>query len=150
MGKRELINALIANIDGGKAVAAAYLGLSESAFNDRLYENKGCKFFTVDNLLALQELSKTALVAEFFAKQVNHIVVEIPSTDELDTVELFNLSLNTQVQRGEVDKLLKYAIRDGVIDENEANQILIVHSTHLAARDKEVKSTIRLWAGNSK
>lgn len=143
MGKRELINALIANINGGREVAAAYLGLSMTAFCDRLYENKGCKFFTVDQLLALQSLSKTALVAEFFAKEADCVVVTKPQAELIDSVELHHISLQTQKLRGAVDAaIIESIMNDGEIDEREEKRILDLHDKHLGNRDFEVKATI--------
>lgn len=50
MEKRELINQMLKHIQGGKSVAAAYLGMNEPKFNNRLYEHKGSRFFDIDEV----------------------------------------------------------------------------------------------------
>lgn len=146
MGKRELINEMISSIDGGREVAAAYLGLSLTAFNDRMYENKGCKFFTADQLLALQSLSKTAAVAKFFAKEAGCVVVTKPQAELIDSVELHHIALQTQKLRGSVDAaIIESIMNDGSIDEQEEKMILDLHDKHIGNRDFEVKATIAVY-----
>ncbi|MCX8649960.1 hypothetical protein J3U21_06165 [Gilliamella sp. B2776] len=117
--KKKLINDLLSSIDGGMEVAASYLGLSISAFNDRRYENKGTRFFTCDELLALQELSRTTLVADYFARAVNCIVIKKPDVAKAGSYDLFELMLSIGTARGEYDAYLSKAISDGVITSDE-------------------------------
>lgn len=116
--QRELVIELIKHIHGGQAVAAAYLGISLSVFKDRLYENKGTRFFTCDELLALQQLSETTLVADYFAQQAGCVVVEKPEEGE-GNYDLFEALLKIGKARGEYDSYLTQAIADGNITEDE-------------------------------
>ena len=122
--KKKLINDLLNNIDGGVEVAACYLGLSISAFNDRRYENKGTRFFSGDELLALQNLSKTALVAEFFAEQAGCLVVKKMTAEKLGNFDLYMMTLKAAEAYGELAKSIHNAIdNDGIIDDQEAKKI---------------------------
>ncbi|AWK14112.1 YmfL family putative regulatory protein [Candidatus Fukatsuia symbiotica] len=147
MDKRALINRMCEHIEGGRSVAAAYLGVSEAKFNNRLYESKGCRFFSVDELLALQTLSQSTLVAEYFAERSDALVVPIPSADEVDTVELHHMGLRTTIKRSAVDKLILDAINnDGAVDEKEKQKIIEAHRKHMAMRDSEIKATLLVYA----
>ncbi|WP_342221230.1 YmfL family putative regulatory protein [Candidatus Fukatsuia endosymbiont of Tuberolachnus salignus] len=145
MDKRALINRMCERVTGGRAVATAYLGMSESKFNNHLYENKGARFFSVDELVALQTLSESTWVAEYFAARSNAIVVPAPSA-EVDTVELHHMSLNTAVKRSAVDQLILDAIREhGEINEQAQQKILDAHRKHIATRDGEVRATLQVY-----
>ena len=122
--KKKLINDLLCCIDGGVEVASSYLGLSVSAFNDRRYENKGTRFFSGDELMALQYLSKTALVAEFYAEQAGCIVVTKMKSEQLENFDLYMMSLDVAKAQGDVALAIREAIADdGEIDEKEAEKI---------------------------
>lgn len=122
--KKKLINDLLSSIDGGVEVAASYLGLSVSAFNDRRYENKGTRFFSGDELMALQNLSKTALVAEFYAEQAGCFVIKKMDAEKAENFDLYMMSLEIAKAQGEVAEEIKKAIaNDGVIDDQEASRI---------------------------
>ena len=134
---------------GGRAALADALGMKLVEFNNNLYEKNGCRFFSIDELVKMQELTKTKCVADYFAQKAGAFVVSIPTESELDTVELHHLSLNTDVRRGEVDHLIMSSITDdGCIDAEEEASILKKHRHHLAARDKEVKATIVVYRKN--
>lgn len=129
--KKKLINDLLSSIDGGVEVAASYLGLSVSAFNDRRYENKGTRFFSGDELMALQNLSKTALVAEFYAEQAGCLVVTKMKAEQLENFDLYMMSLEAAKAQGEIAAEIQKAIADdGVIDDREADSIR--HKTDIA------------------
>lgn len=117
--QRELLIELLKHINGGHAVAASYLGVSISVFKDRLYENKGTRFFSCDELLALQELSETTLVADYFAQAANCIVIKKPELEKNGSYDLFELMLNIGTARGKYENYLANAISDGVITDEE-------------------------------
>lgn len=122
MGKRELINALLEHIDGGVQVAAAYLGITPAAFDGRRYEHKGTRFFSGDELLALQTLSKTALVAEFYAEEANSIVVPKCEGDA-GNYDLFQMKLEIDTARGILSQSIVKSIEDGEIDDEETKTL---------------------------
>lgn len=146
MEKRELIHEMLKKIEGGRSVAAAYLGMSDIKFNNRLYESKGCRFFSVDELLALQSLSQSSLVAEYFAERSDTLVVPMPEPDTLDNVELYHMGLRSNVKGSAVDELILGSIQDdGGIDRKEEEKIMAAHRQHMASRDSQVKATLRVY-----
>ncbi|ASX26999.1 YmfL family putative regulatory protein [Candidatus Williamhamiltonella defendens] len=146
MEKRELINEMLKQIQGGKSVAAAYLGMNETKFNNRLYEHKGSRFFNIDELSALQTLSQSSLVAEYFAQRSDTLVVPMPEPDTLDNVELYHMGLLSNVKGSAVDELILGSIQDdGGIDRKEEEKIMAAHRQHMASRDSQVKATLRVY-----
>lgn len=57
--QRELVFEILNYIKAGQAIAASYLGISLPVFKDRLYENKGTRFFTSDEQSVLNNLCKS-------------------------------------------------------------------------------------------
>ncbi|HDM7598212.1 TPA: hypothetical protein PZ808_003154, partial [Staphylococcus aureus] len=74
MNKKEMVNKTIAGVTGGKEAVAAVLGMSIDIFNNHLYEKKGSRFFSVDELVEMAELTNTPYVAEYFANRVSCMV----------------------------------------------------------------------------
>lgn len=144
--KKDMVKQMCNLFSGGRAALAEALGMKLSEFNNNLYEKNGCRFFDIEEMVTMQQLTNSTCVAEYFANLANAIVVLVPDESELDSVELHHLSLNTDVRRGEVDHLIMASINDdGCIDEFEESMILKKHKKHLAARDREVKATIVVY-----
>lgn len=121
MGQRKLVTEILSNIAGGHEVAAAHLGLTIAQFRDRLYENKGVRFFTIDEVLKLQELSGTFLAAEYFGKGADCIY--LPKLEEgLGKLDLADIGMDINIKRGDLEAILKRASKDGVIDEKERKE----------------------------
>lgn len=81
--------------------------------------------------MALQNLSKTALVTEFYAEQAGCLVVAKMKVDQLENFDLYMMSLDLAKAQGEVAIAIQDAIADdGVINEREAN--IIINKTDIA------------------
>lgn len=119
MNKKEMVNKTIAGITGGKEAVAAVLGMSVDSFNNHLYEKKGSRFFSVDELVEMADLTKTSFVAEYFAHRVSCMVVERPIVAELDSVDMFDCHLHLNAVKGLLDKTIEEAKADGVFDADE-------------------------------
>ena len=146
LGRVEMVNQMIEHIDGGRPVAAQRLGLTECQFKNRLYEMNGTRFFSIDELESLQAFSGTSSVADYFAQRAGAMVSMVPASSDLDIVELHTLSLATSANCGVVDITIQQAINnDGVIDSDEAKAIREAHYKHIAARNAEVESIIKLY-----
>ncbi|VEJ54595.1 YmfL family putative regulatory protein [Pragia fontium] len=145
LDKKEMVKQMIAAFPGGKSALAGAMGIDVGSFNNSLYEKNGTKFFDFDELEAMQDLTKTAYVADYFAQRAGFVISKIPKTEVLDNVELYNLSLSADVKRGETDRLMYESIaNDGVIDKREAKSIRDGLYVEFAARDAEVRATIRV------
>jgi hypothetical protein len=123
INKKEMVNQTITGVTGGKEVAAAILGMSVDSFNNHLYEKKGSRFFSVDELVELADLTKTMVVAEFFAERVNCLVVPRPCVGQLDSVDMFDCHLQLNAVKGLLDKAIDEAKKDGVFDAKERREI---------------------------
>lgn len=123
MNKKEMINKTIAEVTGGKEAVAAVLGMSVDSFNNHLYEKKGSRFFSVDELVEMADLTKTPFVAEYFAKKIDCVVVPLPDIAEMDKQELYDLEMWVGSLFGELNQTRYQAELDGVYDDEELKQI---------------------------
>lgn len=132
MNKKEMVTKSIQNVTGGREAVAAMLGMSVDSFNNHLYEKKGSRFFNVDELALIASLDNTVYVADFFARQTGHLVVEMPNVSELDNVELFELQLKLNGVKGLLDKTISEALVDGKIDQVERKAITEIKRQYMA------------------
>jgi|SRR5471030_313441 len=130
---------------GGRSAMAGALGMTQTQFNNNLYEKNGCRFFEHHELEAMEDISGTSLVAEYYARRRGGMYVDVPKFEELDQVELFRKSIRTAAERGQVDQIIERALADGVIDADEAAEIELHHAKHLAAREEEVRAILALF-----
>lgn len=132
MNKKEMVNKTIAGVTGGKETVAAVLGMSVDSFNNHLYEKKGSRFFNVDELVEMADLTNTPFVAEYFAHRVNSMVVGRPNLAELDSVDMFDCHLHLNAVKGLLDKTIEEAKADGVFDAQERRTIACLKEEYQA------------------
>lgn len=116
---KQVVKAMCEATAGGREAMAGALGLSLTSFNNKLYEKNGC----LNELLAMQDISKTVLFAEFVARESNRLLVDRVNPAELDTTELFTLRSNVDEMQGHLALLMKNSLADGVIDNEEEQKI---------------------------
>ncbi|EKO3556524.1 hypothetical protein P0E96_000724 [Vibrio metschnikovii] len=133
VNKKEMVNRTIAGVTGGKETVAAVLGMSVDSFNNHLYEKKGSRFFNVDELVEMADLTNTPYVAEYFARRVHCLVVECPSAAELDSVDMFDCHLHLNAVKGLLDQTIEEAKADGVFDAKERKAIAKLKGEYQAA-----------------
>nr|WP_283160717.1 YmfL family putative regulatory protein [Klebsiella pneumoniae] len=95
---------------------AGALGMTVTQFNNNLYEKNGCRFFEVSELEAMEDISNTSLLADYFARRRGALLVDVPHLEELDRVDLFSRAMRTSAARGQVDQIIEQALEDGVIE----------------------------------
>lgn len=147
---KETVKGMCKAFAGGRAAMAGALGMTLTHFNNSLYEKNGCRFFEHHELEAMEDLSGTNLLAEYFAARRGALLVEMPDFEELDQVGLFEKGIRTAANRGHVDQVIGKSLEDGVITEEEAEEIMTYHRRHLAAREDEVRAIIRLYSKSCK
>ncbi len=103
---------------------AGALGMTLTQFNNNLYEKNGCRFFEVSELEAMEDISNTSLLADYFARRRGALLVDVPHPEELDRVDLFSRAMRTSAARGQVDQIIEQALEDGVIERHEAEEII--------------------------
>lgn len=142
---KDTVKAMCKAYPGGRSAMAGALGMTVTEFNNNLYEKNGCRFFEHHELEAMEDISGTSLLAEYFSRRRGGMHVDVPKFEELDQVELFQKSIRTAAERGQVDLIIQKALADGVIDEGEAAEIEIHHAKHLAAREEEIRAILALF-----
>ncbi|EIC83339.1 YmfL family putative regulatory protein [Serratia sp. M24T3] len=147
---KETVKAMCKVLPGGRSAMAGGLGMSLAEFNNNLYEKNGCRFFEHHELEAMEDLSGTNLLAVYFSQRRGGMHVDIPTYEELDQVCLFEKAIRTAANRGHVDQIIEKSLEDGVITKEEAAEIMNYHNLHIAARENEVRSIVRLYSKQSK
>ncbi len=147
---KEVVKAMCKAYPGGRQAMAGALGMSETQFNNNLYEKNGCRFFEVTELEAMEDISNTSFVADYFAKRRGALLVDLPSLEDLDRVDLFSRAMRTAAARGQVDQIIQKALEDGVIEKHEAEEIQEHHRRHLAAREEEIRAIVALFSRRQK
>lgn len=108
--------------------------------------HSGCRFFEVNELEAMEDISNTSLLADYFARRRGALLVDVPQLEDLDRVDLFDRAMRTSAARGRVDTVIQRALEDGVIERHEAEEINEYHRRHLAAREEEIRAIVALFS----
>ena len=124
---KEAVKAMCKAYPGGREAMAGALGMTVTQFNNNLYEKNGCRFFEVSELEAMEDISNTSLLADYFARRRGALLVDVPHLEELDRVDLFSRAMRTSAARGQVDQIIEQALEDGVIERHEAEEIMVHH-----------------------
>jgi hypothetical protein len=101
---KEVVKAMCKAYPGGREAMAGALGMSVTQFNNNLYEKNGCRFFEVNELEAMEDISNTSLLADYFARRRGALLVDVPHLEDLDRVDLFDRAMRTSAARGRVDR----------------------------------------------
>lgn len=147
---KEVVKAMCKAVPGGRESMAGALGMTMTQFNNNLYEKNGCRFFEVVELEAMEDISGTSALADYFAKRRGALLVDVPSLEGLDRVDLFTKAMRTAAARGQVDQIIEQALEDGVIEKHEAEEIMLHHRRHLAAREEEIRAIVALFGRKKK
>lgn len=122
MGIREINKAMINAIDGGWEVAAAYLGMSYAALQNRVYEKKGQTLWLEDQL-ALQAHSKTTLFAEWVAQESGGTFIKLPDADDVGNEELLLKFNELNIEMGRLAQEYATSVGDGVVTDQEGEKL---------------------------
>jgi len=144
-----VVGAIIRAYPGGRAQAAAHLGLELKKFDNHAYENNNARPLNDLQLCQLEATAHTTFLPEFIASLYGGIFVKVADVDALDNVELYAMSMVTSAKRGAVDLEIAKALADGSISKEEADEILRAHEAHMSARHTEVLSAIALHRARS-
>lgn len=142
--RKDVVSAIIRAYPGGRAKAAAHLGLELKKFDNHAYENNNARPLNDLQLCQLEANAHTTFLPEFVASLYGGIFVKVADVDVLDNVELYTMSMVTSARRGAVDLEIGKALADGSISNAEAEEIMRAHEAHMSARHTEVLSAIAL------
>lgn len=142
--RKEVVSAIICAYPGGRVQASERLGLGLKKFDNHAYE--AARPLTDAQLHQLELQAGTTFLPEYVAGLYGGMFVRMIDQDDLDTVELYAMSVNVSTRRGAVDQEIAQALADGVISSEEADTILQKHNLHMAARHAEVLAAIQLFS----
>ncbi len=120
---KEVVKQMCKAMPGGRSAMAAALGMSETTFNNNLYEKNGCRFFENDDLEAMEELSGTKLLVGYHMERHSIVPATKVVPESLDTVELFEIRMNLGAMQGALSILIQNSISDGVLTDDEIKAI---------------------------
>lgn len=147
--RRQVVSAIICSYPGGRECAAARIGLSLKKFDNHAYENNNSRPLTDEQIHQIELESGTTHLPEYIAAMYGGMFVPVAEPDSLDNVEMYARCVQAAAKKGTVDHLIAEALKDGVINEAEAEVILHADTLHLAARHAEVLALIQLHASKS-
>ena len=147
--RRQVVSAIICAYPGGRECAAAHIGLSLKKFDNHAYENNNSRPLTDAQIHQLELEAGTTFLPEYIAAMYSGMFVPVAEPDSLDNVEMYARCVQAAAKRGTVDHLIVEALKDGIINDTEAEAILHADTLHLAARHAEVLAVIQLHASKA-
>ena len=144
--RRQVVSAIICAYQGGRECAAARIGLSLKKFDNHAYENNNSRPLTDAQIYQLELEAGTTFLPEYVAAMYGGMFVPVAEPESLDNVEMYARCVHAAAKKGTVDHLIAEALKDGTINEVEAEAILHADTLHLAARHAEVLAVIQLHA----
>lgn len=120
---KEVVKEMCKAFPGGRSAMAGALGISETTFNNKLYEKNGCRFFEHDELEAVEELSGTKLLVEYHLDRHGMTAMEPIEAEKLDQVELFDIRMKLGAMQGALAVLIQESIADGILTGDEITAI---------------------------
>ncbi|APC12982.1 hypothetical protein FT666_18195 [Providencia rettgeri] len=120
---KEVVKEMCKAFPGGRSAMAGALGISETTFNNKLYEKNGCRFFENDELEAIEELSGTKALVEYHMDRHSMVPATKVEPENLDAVELFEIRMNLGAMQGALSVLIQDSISDGVLTPDETKAI---------------------------
>lgn len=141
----EVVKEMCNLMPGGQSAMAGALRMSLDKFRNKLYETKGCRFFDISELEAMEDFVGKPFLAEYFAKRQGGVFTKLPDADELDSVELFNIAVNADAKKALLSLLVSKSIEDGVIDKKEEKQILNCLNEFFGSKMNEVAALLKVY-----
>ena len=143
MAMKRTIIEMIEKIPSGKSAVAGFLGLTESALNNRLYQTKGQRF-TCEELVAIQQAFGLTDYTDELCRQAGGVFVPLPQFSQLDNVELSHLQIKEAAARGLLFETLHEALLDGEINAAEERVLRKLLDRHVAATRYSIECVIGL------
>lgn len=128
-----MLKTLIKEIDGSWSVAAAHLGMTRDALENRVYEKKGQTLW-LEDILELQAHADSTLFAEWIAQRSGGTFVKLPDVEHFGNEELLAKFNELYAELGRLSMEHNDALGDNIIDKGEAGK--------LTARVAEIHQTL--------
>ncbi|NMZ97459.1 MULTISPECIES: YmfL family putative regulatory protein [Pseudomonas] len=147
--RKDVVSAVICSYPGGRAYAAANLGMNLKKFDNQAYENAGSRPLTDEHIFRLEQQAGTTFLPSYVATMYGGMFVPLAAPGTLDNIELFSRSVKAAAKRGCVDQIIAQALDDGVIEKHESEAIINALSLYMSARYAEVLATIQLYSAGA-
>lgn len=144
--RKDVVSAVICSFPGGRAYAAASIGMPIKKFDNQAYENAGSRPLTDEHLFRLEQQAGTTFLPDYIAGLYGGLFVPLTAPETLDNVDLYNRSVKAAAKRGRVDQAISKALDDGIIEKHEADAIVSALLKYMSARYAEVLATIQLYS----
>lgn len=115
---KKIIIEMISKCQGGKSAVAGFLGLTEQALNNRLYQTKGQRF-SDEELIAIELEYGVSDWSDELNRRLGKVSFSVPSPADTDLVELSQLQLQELAERGILFAKLNEFLADGVLTAEE-------------------------------
>lgn len=115
----------------GRLGMASDLGMTIDQFHNHLYQKCGSRFFTLAELERMEDLSGSCYLAEYQANRKGKWLVDVPTAESLDNVELYSIEMKAAAASGELANAKMAAAADGVIDSSERKMLSELFSKKL-------------------
>lgn len=142
---KKTIIEMIEKCTGGKAAVAAFLGMTEVQFNNRLYQTKG-QHFTDDELIAIELEYGVSDWSDEINRRLGKVSFSIPDKEQVDLVELSQLQLQELASRGILFSKLNEFLEDGVLTKEEQETIHKLLHKAQQKMSESVEVTISLYS----
>ncbi|AWX14817.1 hypothetical protein CEP48_00865 [Mergibacter septicus] len=140
---KKIIIGMIEKCQGGKSAVAGFLGMTEQALNNRLYQTKGQRF-TCEELIAIEVEYGVSDWSDEINRRLGKVSFSVPKSTDTDLVELSQLQLQELAERGILFAKLNEFLSDGVLTEEEQDVLhkLLHKSQQTTAKAIEVAIAI--------
>ena len=116
------IKKTIASLPGGYDEAAEWLGVTKDALFNRLRAG-GDQIFPLGWAMVLQQANGTKYIADAVSRQSNSVNVPLVDLEDVENGDINQRLLESIEWIGQHSKYVRKATADGVIDEDEREQI---------------------------
>ncbi|MBK4723934.1 MULTISPECIES: YmfL family putative regulatory protein [Erwiniaceae] len=128
--------------EGTNAQIAELMGLKYSEFNNRLHMKNGTRFFDMDQLAYMQHVVGYPFLADYFASQFGMLVVDNPTPELVDNVDLLTLQMRADAARGLAAQGKLDAEEDGVVEYHELKSV----TQSFMKSIRYMKQGVLMWA----
>jgi len=84
----------------GRLGMAADMGMTIDQFHNHLYRKCGSRFFSLDELEHMEDLTGTTHLAEYFANRKRMTLVDVSTVEKVDKVDLYDIELSNIATAG--------------------------------------------------
>lgn len=145
MAMKNVIIEMVKKCQGGKSAVAAFLGMKECEFNNRLYQTKGQRF-TEEELIAIETEYGVSDWSDELNRRLGKVSFAIPNADELDLVELSSLQLHERAASGVFFAKLDEFVQDGVLTNVEQDILRKLLHRSQTAKAKMFESAVVIFS----